>query len=104
ETALMNVLNGGPAPQAIGNRHPAVSPCDTYSTADHPIIIIAGNDETFGRLCGALGSPRLADDSRFHAAAARKANDPALKAAMEEILRRRTATEWENILAQANVP
>ncbi len=28
ETALMNVLNGGPAPQAIGNRHPAVSPCD----------------------------------------------------------------------------
>jgi CoA:oxalate CoA-transferase len=30
ESALMNVLNGGLMPQAIGNKHPAVSPCDTY--------------------------------------------------------------------------
>ena len=65
ESALMNVLNGGPAPQAIGNRHPAVSPCDTYSTADRPIIIISGNDETFRRLCGALGRPRDRQRSPF---------------------------------------
>ncbi len=104
ETALMNVLNGGPAPQAIGNRHPAVSPCDTYATADHPIILIAGNDDTFKRLCGALGSPRIADDPRFHTGADRRANDAALKAAMEDGLRGRTATEWESVFAQAGVP
>ena len=104
ETALMNVLNGGPAPQAIGNRHPAVSPCDTYGTADHPIILIAGNDETFRRLCSALGNPRIADDPRFHTGADRRANDAALKAAMEELLRSRTATDWESVFAEAGVP
>jgi len=104
ETALMNVLNGGPTPQAIGNRHPAVSPCDTYGTADHPIILIAGNDETFRRLCGALGSPRIADDPRFHTGADRRTNDAALKAAMEEILRSQTATHWESVFAEAGVP
>ncbi len=104
ETALMNVLNGGPAPQAIGNRHPAVSPCDTYGTADHPIILIAGNDETFRRLCSALGNPRIADDPRFHTGADRRANDAALKAAMEEVLRSRTATDWESVFAEAGVP
>jgi CoA:oxalate CoA-transferase len=46
ETALKNVLNGGPAPQAIGNRHPAVSPCDTYGTADR-----APRERPSGRRC-----------------------------------------------------
>jgi len=104
EGALMNVLNGGPAPRAIGNKHPSVSPCDTYATADHPIIIISGNDETFGRLCGALGVPQMARDPSFSTGAARRANDDALKVRMEEALRTRTAREWESIFAQGGVP
>jgi CoA:oxalate CoA-transferase len=104
ESALMNVLNGGPTPQAIGNKHPAVTPCDTYSTADRPIIIISGNDETFRRLCDALGVPELANDSSFRTNLDRKANEAALKARMEEILRSRSATEWERVFAEAGVP
>jgi CoA:oxalate CoA-transferase len=104
ESALINALNGGPVPHAIGNKHPAVTPCDTYDTADRPIIIIAANEETFRRLCTALGRPEMADDSRFHDGAARRANDTALKAAMEERLRSRTAAQWEALFAQASVP
>ncbi|HEY2107087.1 MAG TPA: CoA transferase [Candidatus Binataceae bacterium] len=104
ESALMNVLNGGPAPQAIGNRHPAVSPCDSYSTSDRPIIIISGNDDTFRRLCGALGRPQIGTDPRFLTNPDRKANEAALKAAIEEALRGRTATQWESVLAEAGIP
>jgi CoA:oxalate CoA-transferase len=104
ESALMNVLNGGPVPRAIGNKHPAVSPCDTYSTSDRPIIIISGNDDTFRRLCSALGSPEIADDPRFRAGADRRINDAALKEKMEQILRIRTAARWESVLAEAGVP
>ncbi len=65
ESALMNVLNGGPIPQPIGNKHPAASPCDTFITSDRPIIVIAANDDTFRRLCDALGSPEMSQRSPF---------------------------------------
>ncbi|MGO9062518.1 MAG: CaiB/BaiF CoA transferase family protein [Candidatus Binataceae bacterium] len=104
ESALMNVLNGGPMPQAIGNKHPAASPCDTYRTSDRPIIIIAANDDTFRRLCGALGNPEMANDPRFLTGANRRADEAVLKVTMEEILRSRTATEWESVFAEAGVP
>jgi CoA:oxalate CoA-transferase len=104
ESALINALNGGPVPHAIGNKHPAVTPCDTYDTADRPIIIIAANEDTFGRLCQALGRPALAGDPRFHSGADRRANDDALKAEMEAMLRTRPAAQWEAIFAEASVP
>jgi CoA:oxalate CoA-transferase len=104
EGALMNVLNGGPTPQAIGNRHPAASPCDTYATADRLIVVIAANDDTFGRLCDALGSPQMAADPSFRTGADRKSNEAALKVRMEEILRTRPAAHWESVLAEASVP
>ncbi len=104
ESALMNALNGGPVPRAIGNRHPSVAPCDTYATSDGPLMIIAGNDATFRSLCEALGRPDMADDPRFRTLADRKANEDALKSAMEEVLRTRTAAQWESILAEAAVP
>jgi CoA:oxalate CoA-transferase len=81
-----------------------VSPCDTYSTFDSPIITICGNDETFRRLCGALGVPDIANTSSFRTGADRITNEAALKTAMEEILRCRTARDWELILGEAGVP
>jgi CoA:oxalate CoA-transferase len=104
ETALMNVLNGGPAPRAIGNRHPAASPCDTFSTADRALFVIAANDDTFKRLCIAMGDPAMAEEPGFRTGADRRANDAALKERMERILRGRSAAQWESLFAQAGVP
>ncbi len=104
ESALMNALNGGPVPRALGNKHPAVTPCDTYDTADRPIIIIAANEDTFGRLCTAMGRPAIAADPRFRTGVDRRANDDALKAEMEAVLRTRPAAQWEEVFAAAGVP
>ena len=51
-----------------------------------------------------MGQPAIAEDPRFRTGADRRANDPALKAAIEEVLRGRTASEWEAIFAEADVP
>jgi CoA:oxalate CoA-transferase len=68
------------------------------------MVVISGNDDTFRRLCGALGSPQLGRDPRFLTNSDRRTNDTALNAAIETILRSRKAAEWESILAEAGVP
>src|SRR5262249_13290862 len=65
ESAVMRYATTGQTPAPMGNRHPSIAPFEPYETADRPLIIAAGNDLLFGRLCNALGKPRLALDARF---------------------------------------
>jgi CoA:oxalate CoA-transferase len=104
EVALMNVLNGGPLPQRIGNRHPAVKPCDTFAASDRPIFIIAANDGLWQRLCEAIDRPELNDDPRFNSVANRAANESALKHELEQALAHHTAGHWQKVLTEAGVP
>src|SRR5438876_7328420 len=41
----------GQAPERLGNRHPSITPFEPYETADRLLIITAGNDNLFVRLC-----------------------------------------------------
>ena len=104
EAALMRSLNGETPVSRIGSRHPVITPCDSFNTADRPIYMIAANDEMFARLCAALGWPELAKDSRFATIASRPVNHAALKTELERALSKRPAAEWIVILNEANVP
>ena len=57
ESAVQRYLTSGKPPQQMGNRHPSIAPFEEFETADRPIIIAAGNDGLFQRLCRALGRP-----------------------------------------------
>jgi len=81
-----NYLYSGRVPGLTGNAHPNISPYDCYPTASCDIMIGAGNDRAFGRLCSELGSPELADDPRFASNALRIEHRPALTAALVERL------------------
>ena len=52
-------------PKPIGNRHPAITPFDSFSTKDGYIIVAAGNPKLFEQLCELLGMPELTRDERF---------------------------------------
>src|SRR3954447_21455642 len=56
-TALVNQASawvaGGVRPRRRGNRHPSITPYETFPTADRPIAIAVGNDRLFARLCEA---------------------------------------------------
>jgi crotonobetainyl-CoA:carnitine CoA-transferase CaiB-like acyl-CoA transferase len=94
----------GRPPQAMGNRHPSITPYETLATADRPLVVAVGNDGQFARLCRALGLPDAAADPRFASNRARVDNREALVATLEAALAARGAAEWVAVLADAGVP
>ena len=53
---------GDVVPTRMGNAHPSLFPYEPLPASDGDIIIIAGNDVQFARLCKALGVPELIED------------------------------------------
>ncbi|MDJ1009683.1 MAG: CaiB/BaiF CoA-transferase family protein [Paracoccaceae bacterium] len=59
----MNFLATGTSPQRMGNQHPNIVPYEVFEVADGEIIIAAGNDAQFERLCAVLGREDLWDNA-----------------------------------------
>jgi CoA:oxalate CoA-transferase len=104
ESAVLRYVTSGETPQPMGNRHPSIAPFEPFETADRPIIIAAGNDILFQRLCQALGRPDLATDPRFVSNSARLQNIDGLKSALETILRPFPAAHWLVLLEKEGIP
>jgi CoA:oxalate CoA-transferase len=104
ESAVVRYTITGQAPRPMGNRHPSITPFEPYATADRPLIVAAGNDTLFGRLCQALGRPELAADPRFATNPSRNRHADALKDALEAVLRTAPAAHWVGVLEAAGVP
>ena len=104
ENALARYFASGEVPGPLGTRHPSITPFQSYATADGHVVISAGNDALFGKLCAALGRPALAEDARFADNAARIANIDALEAEFEAVLTARPTAHWLALLEEAGVP
>ena len=74
------VLNEDRVPGRSGNRHPSITPYETFAAADGELVIACGNDAIFRSLCAAVGAPALAADERFATNDARAAHRGALEA------------------------
>jgi crotonobetainyl-CoA:carnitine CoA-transferase CaiB-like acyl-CoA transferase len=95
---------GGVVPHRMGNAHPSLFPYEPLPTADRDLIVIAGNDGQFRRLCAELGLPELPDDERFGSNEDRTRNREALRPLLVARLRERPADEWFARLSAAGVP
>jgi CoA:oxalate CoA-transferase len=104
ESAVLRYAVTGQAPAALGNRHPSITPFEAYAAADRPLIIAAGNDALFGRLCQALGRPALAADPRFATNGDRTRHADDLKQDLEAVLHTAPAAHWLGLLEAAGVP
>ncbi len=94
----------GEVPEAIGNRHPAVSPYEMFRTADRPLVVAVGNDGQFASFAGALGLEWLVSDERFVTNPARVMHQKELAALIEARLQERPAATWIELFAAAGVP
>ena len=110
-TALSGMVNqttayvaGGVIPHRMGNAHPSLFPYESLPTADLDLIIAAGNDGQFGKLCEVLGAPELPHDPRFAHTKDRTHNREALRPLLVERLRTKPANEWFHLLTAAGVP
>ena len=69
----------GHVPYRMGNAHPSLFPYEPLPCADGDLIITAGNDGQFRRLCEVLGLAELVDDPRFARNQDRTANRDQLR-------------------------
>jgi CoA:oxalate CoA-transferase len=104
ENAIARYVATGQVPGPMGSRHPSITPFEAFASADGHLIIAAGNDGLFRKLCDVLGRPELVDDVRFCSNEARSSNADALKLAIEGALRERTRADWLAALEAAGVP
>ncbi|MFC8298097.1 CaiB/BaiF CoA transferase family protein [Micromonospora orduensis] len=95
---------GGTVPFRMGNAHPSLFPYEPLPTADGELIVIAGNDGQFRKLCQVLDLPGLPDDRRFGRNQDRTANREDLRPLLVERLAKRTKDEWFRDLLAAGVP
>ena len=100
----MNYLTSGQVPRRWGNAHPNVVPYQVFACSDGHIIIAAGNDSQYRKLCEMLGASALGSDERFATNSNRIRNRSALIALLEPLVKVRTRDQWVSALEAASVP
>ena len=94
----------GVVPFRMGNAHPSLFPYEPLPTAGGELILIAGNDAQFRKMCEVLGAPELAQDPRFARNEDRTANRAELRTLLVDRLAARSAADWFGALIAAGVP
>jgi len=104
ENAIARYITTGDVPGPLGARHPTITPFDAFATGDGHMIIAAGNDSLFQKLCDAIDRPELVSDERFGTNPKRTAHVDELKRELESTLKTRASSEWLPQLEDAGVP
>lgn len=104
ENAIARYASTGEVPRPIGNRHPSIFPFEPFDTADGQLMIAAGNDALWRKLCHAIDREDLAKDPRFATNPQRHQNYAAMRAALAQTFATKTTAEWCARLDAAGVP
>jgi CoA:oxalate CoA-transferase len=104
ENAIARYSTSGLVPEPLGARHPSITPFDAFAAADGFLVIAAGNDLLFGRLCAVLSRPDLADNPLFASNHLRTQHQAALKEELESVLKLQPAEHWLRVLEDAGIP
>jgi CoA:oxalate CoA-transferase len=104
ENAIARYQATGEVPGPLGSRHPSITPFEALETRDGFIVVAAGNDGLFAKLCDTLQLPDLKDDPDFATNDLRTRNQPRLKQLLEQTLRRETSAHWLERLGGAEIP
>jgi CoA:oxalate CoA-transferase len=104
ENPAMRYLATGDVPGPMGGRHATITPFAIFETADQPIVIAAGNDGLFRKLCAALGQPGWASDPRFATNDTRRERAGELATMIEAVLATEGAGHWLTLLEAEGIP
>lgn len=100
----MIYLSEGRIPQRIGNRYESTYPYDSFKTKSDSVIIGAGNDKLYHKLCDLIGRPELKDDPRFVKVSDRVEHHAAIKEIIEQWSTQYTVDEVADMLNDAGIP
>lgn len=104
ENAISRYLSNGIVPQPTGNTHTSIFPFETFETATNDIMIAAGNNSLWKKLCNVVSLPELAEDPRFKENPDRGKNHDEMYELLNEQLKKKKGDEWVSLLDEAGVP
>jgi len=104
EGVVVRYTAEGVVPGPVGSRHATITPFQAFKTKDGNIIIAAGNDSLFVRLCNALAKPSMGLDPDYLTNDLRRKHQMRLEAEIEAILADKTTEQWIKIIGEAGVP
>ena len=104
ENAIARYVTSGDVPVPLGNRHPSITPFSAFTAKDGHIIVGAGNERLWEKLCNILGHSELIKDPRFDSNSKRTANVKELMEILNKIFFEKTIAEWMDVLETAELP
>jgi CoA:oxalate CoA-transferase len=104
ENAIMRYTVEGEIPGPLGARHPTITPFQAFKTRDGSLIIAAGNDSLFVKMCDALGLSGLTSSPDYKTNALRLKRHKELEHAIESVLKGNTTSHWLELLGKAGIP
>jgi len=104
ENAIARYLSKNEVPAPMGSRHPSIAPFEAFKTKDSYIIIAAGNDKLFTKLCEVLEISEISNDEKFNTNSIRCENMDSLKEIFENKLKFKTTEEWINKMQKFKIP
>ncbi|MHA1569837.1 MAG: CaiB/BaiF CoA transferase family protein, partial [Alphaproteobacteria bacterium] len=97
-------LNEGVVQERLArSAHPALTPCQLYTTRDGWIYLMCNKEKFWPALCAALGRADWAGDKRFARFPGRLANRALIQDMLDAELGRRDTADWLDLFA-GNVP
>lgn len=97
-------LASGEVPQRQGSGASGIVPYRGYETADGEIVIAAGSDRLFQKLCQVLGCEQWVDDARFMNNESRVRHQVELYRLIEEQVRLKSTAWWQEALEATGIP
>lgn len=105
ENTALKYLESGKIPERMGNRYAAVSPYDAFRCKDGVVIIAAGNQHLYEKLCTeVLHRPDMITDPRFVDMPGRLANQDAIQEVIEDVLKDYTMQEATELVLSKGIP
>jgi crotonobetainyl-CoA:carnitine CoA-transferase CaiB-like acyl-CoA transferase len=97
-------LANGEIPTRHGSGIEQIVPYQAFETADGFMMVAAGNDNLFRRLCAALDRPGLAEDPRFRSNSDRVVNRRSLIPILADVFASAPVAVWVGRLEAAGIP
>jgi len=104
ENAISRYVVTGDIPGPAGNRHSSIVPFEPFDTTDGEIMIAAGNDVLWAKLCKVMERSDLAEHESFKTNLLRSTNYDILRPMIAEVIQTKNTHEWQEILDGAGVP
>ena len=104
ENAIARYLSKNEIPKPMGSRHPSIAPFEAFKTKDSHIIIAAGNDKLFEKLCNVLKISDISQNSKFSDNSSRAKNIDELKIILEKKLSSKNTQDWIKEMEKEKIP